>query len=211
MKKICIVGTGGFSREILCLLTDLGEYDNVAAFMEPEFLFKDMNKNQRIMGKPIMSMSSFDSKTQKAVIGTGNSKIRQKVVEEQLAKDTEYPTIIHPNAIVSKWAKIGKGSIICAGTVITSQINIGDFAQLNLGTTIGHDCVIGDYFTTAPGVNISGICNFGQHVYFGTSSATRQGVNICDNVVIGMGAMVIKNIKESGTYIGMPAKKLQIR
>jgi sugar O-acyltransferase (sialic acid O-acetyltransferase NeuD family) len=209
-KKICIVGTGGFSREVLCLLTDLGEYDNVDAFMEPEFLFKDMDQNQLIMGKPIISMNSFNPSTQTAVVGTGDSQIRQKVVEKQLPKETEYPTIIHPNAIVSRWAEIGRGSIICAGTIITSQIKIGDFAQLNLGTTIGHDCKIDDYFTTAPGANISGICNIGKHVYFGTSAATRQGVNICDNVLIGMGAMVIKNIKEEGTYIGTPAKKFKI-
>lgn len=90
---------------------------------------------------------------------------------------------------------------------MTCQIKIGDFAQLNLGTTIGHDCIIGDFFTTAPSVNISGICNIGKKVYFGTSAAIRQNLKVCDNVNIGMGAMVVKDITEPGTYVGIPAKK----
>lgn len=208
-KKISIVGTGGFSREVLCLLTDLDLYEKVDFFMEPDFIFKDLDNTKNIMGKKIIPMSEFNPASHSVIIGTGNSSIRQKVVEEQLPEETEYPTIIHPTATVSKWVEFGKGCIICAGSIITSQIKIGDFAQLNLGTTIGHDCNIGNYFTTAPSVNISGICNIGNHVYFGTGAATRQGIDICDNVVIGMGAMVIKNIKEKGIYAGIPAKRIK--
>ena len=68
---------------------------------------------------------------------------------------------------------------------------------------------MGDFFTTAPSANISGNCNFGDCVYFGTNSAVRQGVKICDNVTIGMGGVVVKDITEEGVYIGNPLKKLE--
>ena len=100
-------------------------------------------------------------------------------------------------------------SIICSGTIITTNVKLGKHTHLNLHTTIGHDCVIGDYFTTAPGVQISGNENIGNRVYFGTRSCVKQKITICDDVIIGMNAGVVKNITESGTYIGTPAKKIK--
>jgi UDP-3-O-[3-hydroxymyristoyl] glucosamine N-acyltransferase len=99
-------------------------------------------------------------------------------------------------------------SIITAGCILTCDIKIGKHSQLNLHTTIGHDCVIGNYFTTTPACNISGICTFGDCVYLGTNSSVRQGITICDEVTVGMGGVVVKNINEPGTYVGNPAKRL---
>jgi sugar O-acyltransferase (sialic acid O-acetyltransferase NeuD family) len=207
-KKIIIIGTGGFAREILCLISDLGRYEEVACFMETDDIWAEKWQNESIMGIPVRPRSEFDPDLYCVTIGIGNSIFREKVLNE-LPQNTEYITLIHPSVVISKWIEIGEGAIICAGSILTSQIKIGKQAQLNLHTTIGHDCEIGDFFTTAPGVNISGICNFGNHVYFGTSSAVRQNISICDNVTIGMGGMVVKNITEAGTYVGMPAKKLE--
>lgn len=92
---------------------------------------------------------------------------------------------------------------------MTCNIEIGQQAHINLNTTIGHDCIIGNYFTTAPSANISGNCHFGNRVYFGTNSCVRQGVNIYDDVTIGMGGVVVKDIQSSGVYIGNPLKQLQ--
>ncbi len=207
MENICIVGTGGFAREVLCLIDDLSRYNEVNAFLEPDDIWEKNWQHKKIMGIPVLPYSSFNPMQTKVAIGIGNSKIRQKIVEQELPKNTVYETLIHPTAVVSRWCNIGAGSIITAGCILTCQINLGQQAHLNLDTTIGHDCNIDDYFTTAPSVNISGICNIGKHVYFGTGAATRQGIEISDNVLIGMGAMVVKNIVESGTYVGIPAKK----
>jgi len=207
MKNICIIGTGGFAREVLCIMDDLGIYDEINCFMEPDTIYKEHWRGKEIMGIPVRPQSSFNPEKEMAIVGIGDPSLRKKVVS-QLPEQTRYKSLIHPSAVISKWATIGEGAIICAGCIITCQINIGDQAHLNLNTTIGHDCEIGDYFTTAPGVNISGICNFGEKVYFGTGAATKQGIIITDDVTIGMGAMVVKNIKESGVYVGIPAKKI---
>jgi UDP-3-O-[3-hydroxymyristoyl] glucosamine N-acyltransferase len=105
--------------------------------------------------------------------------------------------------------EIGKGSIITMGSIVTCNVAIGDHSQLNLHTTIGHDCRIGHYFTTAPGAHISGECEIGHNVYFGTNASVRQGVRICDDVTIGMGGVVVKDIVEAGVYIGNPLRKLE--
>tara|TARA_B100000676_G_scaffold286039_1_gene315243 strand:+ start:695 stop:1324 length:630 start_codon:yes stop_codon:yes gene_type:complete len=207
MKKIVIAGTGGFAKEVLSTLYDLGKINLFDGFIEPKNFFKKEQSLEKIMGFPVLNSLQVKQETHDIIIGIGNPLIREKVYKE-LGDGFKYPNIIHPSAIVSQWVNIGMGAVICSGVIITCDIKIGNFCQLNLNTTIGHDCIIGDYFTTAPNANISGSCIFGNSVYFGTSSAVKQGVSICDNVTIGMGAIVLKDICNSGIYIGNPLRKL---
>jgi sugar O-acyltransferase (sialic acid O-acetyltransferase NeuD family) len=208
-KKICIIGAGGFGREVLlCVVdsittTNLKLEDTVCFMVEDEYLVEN-----KIMGIEVIPQSKFDPNLYNVVVAIGDPKTRKRVVES-LPDETTFTTVIHPNAIISDWVQIGEGSIITAGVIITCNIKIGKHSQLNLHTTIGHDCELGDYFTTAPGANISGNCTFGEKVYFGTNASVRQGVSICNDVTIGMGGVVVKNISESGVYIGNPLKKLQ--
>lgn len=208
-RKFLIVGASGFGREVLACLMDCFansdvKIEEIVCFMETDEFHKI---NNQVHGIPVITESQFNPLDFQVVVAIGDPLIRKQVVD-RLPKETKYATIIHPSAIISKYVKIGEGSIITAGTIITTDIVIGKHAHLNLYTTIGHDCVIGDYFTTAPGTNISGICNIGNCVYFGTNSSIRQGINVCDNVTIGMGAIVVKDIIEKGIYIGNPVKKL---
>ena len=207
-KKICIVGDGGFAREVFTLLIDCVKDKNINLKEWIRFMLADKGyQKTSIMGIETICHAEFDPALHQVIIGIGDSKIRERIVNE-LPVNTEYATLIHPNAIISDWVEIAEGSVVCAGSIITCNIKIGKHSQLNLMTTVGHDCQIDDYFTTAPATNISGICTFGKHVYFGTNSSVKQGISICDNVTIGMGAIVVKNINESGVYIGSPAKKM---
>jgi sugar O-acyltransferase (sialic acid O-acetyltransferase NeuD family) len=126
----------------------------------------------------------------------------------ELPADTAFDTLIHPTAVMSQWVEVGAGSVICAGCVLTCQISIGEHCHLNLNTTVGHDCTFGDFCTVAPGTNISGNCEFGNRVDVGTQASFRQHVRICDDAVIGMGTVVVKDIVEAGIYVGVPAKKV---
>ena len=160
-----------------------------------------------IMGLPVIKQSDFNALLYHTVVAISDSKKREKVVQS-LPEDTIYTKIIHNNSLISKWVEIGEGAIISAGVILTHNITIGIHAHLNLQTTIGHDCKIGNYFTSAPGVKISGNCIIGDNVYLGTNSCLKQGIEICDNVVVGMGAVVVKDLSEPGVYVGTPARKL---
>ena len=67
---------------------------------------------------------------------------------------------------------------------------------------------MGKYFTSAPGVRLSGNCFIGENVYFGTNSCTVQGINVNDNIKVGIGSVVVNNLKKSGTYMFNPSKKV---
>jgi sugar O-acyltransferase (sialic acid O-acetyltransferase NeuD family) len=161
----------------------------------------------KVLGISVIKKSEFIPALYDVVVAIGDPWDRKRFVES-MPFETTWATIIHPTAIISKWVEIGEGSIITAGTILTCDIKVGKHAHLNLQTTITHDCEIGDYFTAGPAVHISGNCKIGDCVNIGTTAALRNGISICNNVTIGMGSVVVKNITEEGIYVGNPAKKL---
>ncbi len=198
MKK-GIIGAGGFGREVYWSLNS-SERINTIFFVDDEYWD---NKNDKIL-----PLSLFDPEKYEIVVAVGDPTQRQKIVNT-LPKTTKYFTHIHSTAqIHGNDVEIGEGSIICAGSIITTNVKIGKHCHLNLITTIGHDCVIGNYFTTAPGVQISGNEIIGERVYFGTRSSIKQKLKVCDDVIVGMNAGVVKDITEPGVYVGTPAKKI---
>jgi sugar O-acyltransferase (sialic acid O-acetyltransferase NeuD family) len=204
MKKICIIGASGFAREAYCIIADLGLENDFFAFLQSD----NMYEQGTIFGKEIQPLSKFDPSLHTAVIAIADPKVRE-MVANQMPEGTEYISLIHPSAVISRFnVEIGTGAIICAGSILTCDIKLGKHAILNLATTIGHDCEIGDYFTTTPAVNISGRCKIGNRVYLGTNAALRGHNVICDDVVVGMGAVVLKNIASPGVYVGNPITKL---
>jgi sugar O-acyltransferase (sialic acid O-acetyltransferase NeuD family) len=193
--KLALIGAGGFANEIRAHLKE-----NVICFVD-DIYYKENDDN-------ILPISKFNPKEFELLVAIGDSQKRKEVVE-RLPKETRFTTYIHPTAqIIGSDVKFGKGSIVCAGVIVTSNCIFGEHTHLNLHTSIGHDCRIGDYFTTAPGARVSGNCNIGDVVYVGTNSSIRQKTNICNNVVIGLNAGVVKDINISGTYVGVPAKLL---
>jgi UDP-3-O-[3-hydroxymyristoyl] glucosamine N-acyltransferase len=105
--------------------------------------------------------------------------------------------------------EIGEGSFVGAYSILTTNIKIGKHAILNRGNHIGHNCEIGDYFSSMPSAIVSGNVKIHDLVYMGNNSSIREKIVICNNVIIGMNAGVVKNIDESGTYVGTPAKKIK--
>jgi acetyltransferase-like isoleucine patch superfamily enzyme len=199
MKK-GIIGAGGFGKEIYWSLPMMDRV-NTIFFVDDKYYNGD--------DPLILPLSQFDPNEYEVVVAIGDSNDRQRMVNS-LPNNTKYFTYIHPTVqIHGPDVVIGEGSIICAGSIITTNVKIGKHAHLNLITTIGHDCVIGDYFTTAPGVQISGNEVIGNRVYFGTRSCIKQKIKICDDVIIGMNAGVVNHITESGVYVGTPAKKIK--
>ena len=199
MKK-GIIGAGGFAKEVYWSLEPKDRI-NTIFFVDDEY-YKGNDKL-------ILPISKFNPEEYEIVIAIANPEDRQKIIE-RLPKKTKYFTHIHSSCIIlGDDVEIGEGSIICAGVIITTNVKLGKHVHLNLHTTIGHDCRIGDYFTTAPGAKISGNCLINDLVYVGTNSSIREKLTICDNVIIGMNGVVVKNINKPGTYVGVPVNRIK--
>lgn len=201
MKQLCIFGTGGFAKEVYWLALQCNRSINC---------FIDLDNKNSLCGIPVKNEDDFNPDLHTAIVAVGSPHLRKKIVNKILSKYDEsvFDTLISPNAnLMSKdTISIGVGSVICANCILTGNIKLGAHAQLNLSSTIGHDTVVGDFFTTAPGAHISGNVTTGNCVYFGTNSSSIENIHICNDVTVGAGACVTKNIFDSGIYVGIPAK-----
>lgn len=204
IKKIAIIGFGGYSREIACNLPR-HTYDFFVSKTNYDNYNNDFKEYNNIYCIDDLNIDKY-----KILPAIGDPKTREKIVKT-FPKSIEFFTYIDKNAIIldKNTIKIGKGSIINAGSILTTNINLGDFSHVNLNSTIGHDVVSGNYLTTAPGVHISGDTSIGKNVYFGTGSILRNKLSICNNVTIGMNSVINKDILEEGVYVGIPAKKIK--
>ena len=192
MEKV-IIGAGGFAREIKSALG----LNDIKFFVDD--LFIDEKNN-------IFGLSNLDIEKHIAIIAIGSPEEREKI-KKRLPNNLEYFTYIDRRAIIlDKNINIGKGSIICAGAVLTTNIKNEEHVIINLNVTIGHDTRINDFTTVSPGANISGNCLIGKKNYIGSNSCIREGISLCDNVIVGLNGAVTANIQESGIYIGIPAK-----
>jgi sugar O-acyltransferase (sialic acid O-acetyltransferase NeuD family) len=191
-----LIGAGGFAREIRAEVV-INYGNTLKMYVDDEYCIEGLYR-----------ISEFDPKSQSALIAVGNP-ADKKILLAKLPEETEFWNYISPRAYVINNITIGKGTIICAGTIITDNVIIGNHVHLNLHTTIGHDAVLGDFVTTAPNVNISGNVTIKDGVYLGTASCIKEKLTICEDVVLGMNASVVKDITESGTYVGIPAKKIK--
>ena len=143
-------------------------------------------------------------------IGIGDPRIKAKIISRLTNENLSFPTLIHPNALVSNDdVKIGKGTIICAGCIITCNIKIGDFVTLNLCCTVGHDTIIDNYASFMPTVNISGEVEIEEGVYVGTGAKIINQLKIGEYTIVGSGAVVSKSLPAKCTAVGIPAKPIK--
>jgi sugar O-acyltransferase (sialic acid O-acetyltransferase NeuD family) len=192
MKK-AIIGFGGHAREVKAQINE-----NVTFFVDDSYVSKET--------KPL---SKFDPYEYEVMIAISDPITRKSIVDK-LPAQTKYFTFIHPTCLIlDKNIEIGVGSFIGAYSILTTNIFLGKHSILNRMCQIGHDSYLDDFSTLMPGVIISGNCKFGKGCYFGSNSSVREKITICDDVTIGLSSGVVKNIIETGTYGGVPAKKIK--
>lgn len=202
MKSICIFGAGGSARETSWIAQRCG-YE-VAALL-------DLQDGESYGEIPVLAENFFDKTKHLAVVAIGSSARRKKIVNNIASKHGDvFISLIDPSVLMlSPNITIGNGAVIAPQCVLTCDIIVGEFCQINIGSSIMHDVQAGSFFTTAPGVRINGKVKIGDMVYFGSNASTKEEISITDQVVIGAGACVVKDITESGVYVGIPAKRLK--
>lgn len=210
MKKIAIIGAGGFGREVKMLIEDINEKNNQFEIIG---FYDDKEYETEINGLPylggINNINEIDYPLYVAV-AIGDPKIKKKIVERIINKNIEYPNLIHPSVIIGRDnVNLGRGNIICAGVIITVNIEIEDFIILNLSCTVGHDTQIKKYSSFMPTVNISGEVIINEGVYVGTGAKIINLLEIGQDTIVGAGAIVSKSLPANCTAVGIPAKPIK--
>src|SRR5690606_14461477 len=143
-------------------------------------------------------------------IVVGEPSTRKKIVEKLEGPGVRFPNLIHPGVLLGSDAfSLGKGNIICAGCIISVNIDTLDFVILNLSCTFGHDTVINSYSSFMPSVNISGEVVIEEGVYVGTGAKIINQLEIGEYSIVGAGAVVAKSLPAYCTAVGIPAKPIK--
>jgi sugar O-acyltransferase (sialic acid O-acetyltransferase NeuD family) len=206
-KQLVIYGAGGLGRELSVWIKKIPDYD-LLGFVDDNLNEGSIVDGVRIIGGAT-SISSF--KELHVVIGVGDPESRLKIAEKLVSFPMiKFPALIHPRAIIEdvSTTKIGEGTIITAGCVLTTGINIGKHVLINLNSTMGHDCFVGDCTCIMPGVNISGMVKIGKGVLVGTGASLLNNLAVGDRCKVGAGAVVIRSLPENCTAVGVPAKTI---
>lgn len=208
MDKIVVIGGGGHAKVVISILKKIYKY-KIYGYTDP--VDKGDILSIPYLGKDTILQDLINKKDVRlAVIGIGqlgDSLIRQKKVHELKNMGYEFPKIISPQAILNEDVFIADGTVVMDNVTINTGVTIGGYCIINTGSIIEHDCVLGEHVHLAPGTIISGGVKIGKNVFVGAGSTIIHSIYVNDNCIIGAGALVTKDIKISGTYIGVPARK----
>lgn len=209
MNLLAIVGAGGFGREVMPIARKVRPVGCEVVFVvERESPMPDVN------GHRVMLMDQFvalNGVVKGFNIAIGDSMTRLRIAERLSNVGVTPIAMVDPTVWQGDANEIGEGAILCPFVTITSNARIGRFFHANLYSYVAHDCVIGDFVTFAPGVKCNGNVSIEDHAYIGAGAILKQGIpgkplRIGARAVIGMGAVVTRDVPPGTTVIGNPAR-----
>lgn len=214
MKKIIILGAGGQGRETVQLIKDINnvrpEWEVLGYLDDTPSIHGEIRNGFPVLG-PLDLLAEPCFRDVFVICGIGSPQVKKKVIEhiKQWQPTAQFATLIHPTAVCGDENKIGEGTTICAGSVITTNVTIGEHVLINYGCTVGHDCVIEDYAAVLPGANLSGNVTVREGAQISAGAVVIPGMEIGEYTVVGAGAVVTKPLPAHCTAVGVPARPIK--
>jgi sugar O-acyltransferase (sialic acid O-acetyltransferase NeuD family) len=200
MAEIIIVGAGGQGREALDICSASGR--NVIAFCE-----EGPPKNKKVKGLPVWNIDDLPASNTddyEVVLAVGSPGLKRRLSRK--ITGFSFATLVHPSAIIAGNVRVNEGTIICAGAVLTTDIEIARHVTVNVASTISHDCVIEDYVTCSPNCSLSGNVTLEEGCFVGVGATVIEKVRVGRGTVVAAGAVVINDVPEGVLVAGIPAQ-----
>ena len=200
MNRLIIIGAGGHGKVIADTALKIG-YTNIC--------YIDDHAKGDVMGFPVIGISAdierLNDGSTDFSIGIGNNAVRKAIAEMY---HVNWVSIVHPSARIAFNAEIGKGTVVMANAVVNVCATIGEHCIINTGAIVEHDNVIENYAHISPNVVLGGTVRIGSLTHVGLGATVINNTEICSDCIIGAGSVVAKSIEESGTYVGVPIRKI---
>lgn len=202
-KKIVIIGAGGHGK-VVANIAKLNGYEQIL-FLDDGGT-KNTNGMYPIVGttEEIVNYRDYDF-----IVAIGNNQIRKKITDNLFEQSFKVVNLVHPTAVIDDTAIMGLGSVVMANAVINACAKLGKGCIVNTSATVDHDDVLGDYVHVCPGAHIAGTVAIGNEAWIGIGASVINNVTIASNCMIGAGSVIVKNLSESGTYVGVPARRIR--
>ena len=194
-EKIVLIGGGGHCKSVIDVVEQENKYEIIGIIDTKE------NIGKRVLGYQIIGCDNDLSEVFKicknAVISVGHIKsnsLRVSLFEKSKKIGFNMPTIISPLAYVSRYSKIGEGSVVFHHALINSNVEVGKNCIINTKALIEHDSIIGDNCHISTASVINGGVVVKENTFFGSNAISKENIEIGENCIIGGGASVMKSL-----------------
>jgi len=213
MKRIYILGVNGNARDVLETISLLAKqqpgFPTVGGFLDDRIAV-----GTRVDGVPVCGKIADATKLSNAcfvnAIGSPESYLHKAdILRKSGIVPKDFVTVIHPSAAVSSSAKIDKGSVILSHVSVGAGVRVGRHVMVLQNCVLSHDSVLEEGAVLATGVRLSGEVHVGKGAYLGSSVVVRGGLKIGARALVGLGAVVTKNIPSDEIWCGNPARFLR--
>lgn len=213
-SKVILIGAGQHCNVVMYNIAAEGKYE-VACIAEVD----ESKWHTTVNGVYVEPFKNFDVEAMRRIeekyktnlffISFGAMRWRKKVFEFVSQNGWQAVNIIHPDAVVSSTARIGKGVLIECGCLITPSPVIGNNVVVNTGSQVNHDNIVEDHVYIASGVILSGGVTIGNNTLLDDGVVVTLGKKIGKNSLIGAGAVVTKDIPDRVVAYGNPCKVIR--
>jgi sugar O-acyltransferase (sialic acid O-acetyltransferase NeuD family) len=202
--KLIIIGASGHGKVVADIAIKMNKWQSIAFLDDDESIKTSMGLE--VIGRTADAFTYKDEADFFVAIGSNTT--REKIQEKLIEQGINVICLIHPSAVIGTNVEIGFGSVVMAGVVINSSSRIGNGCIINTSSSLDHDNVIEDYVHISPGVRAAGSVRVGKGSWIGIGSVISNNVNIYSGCKVGAGAVVVKDITEPGTYVGVPVRRV---
>lgn len=211
MKNLLIIGAGGFGRELYQWCKEINAVTpkwSIRGFLDDNLEALDgIDCDINVVGTIKDWQPSYD---EEFVLGIAEPTTKEKIVSLLESKGASFVSVIHPEAKIGDFNKLGKGVVIYPGARVTVNATIGDFATILDLATVGHDAIVGNFTTVCGSCGINGHVAVADHVFIGSHVTVAPGCKIGSGAYVGGGSVVVKNVRAGYRVFGNPAKKLML-
>ncbi len=201
-KDVIVVGAGGHAKVIADIVRKSG--DNLVGFLDDTKEAGTEFFDAFVLG----TVDSYLEYLEKEfIIAIGNNATRENIAAKM--KNVTFYTAIHPTAVIGEGVMVGEGTCVMANAVINADAKVGKHCILNTASVVEHDNVLSDFVHISPVAALAGTVTVGKRTHVGVGAKVKNNTHICADVTVGAGAVVINNITEEGTYVGVPARKVK--
>ncbi len=203
-NKLIIIGASGHGKVAADIAKKMNKWQQIFFLDDDEAVRHSLGIDVIGKSNDVLSyITDYD-----IFVAIGNNKIREKFQSHLKMSGASIPLLVHPNAVIGENVEMGAGTVVMAGAVINCCSRIGVGCIVNTGAIIDHDSIIEDYVHISPGAHLAGTVKVGKGTWLGIGSVVSNNLNITNCCIIGAGAVVVRDILDAGTYIGVPARKV---
>ena len=201
MNNLLIIGTGGHARTLIDSVLSSGQI--LSGLIDINY----KKQKEDILGVKVLGgveiLKNFNPKKTSIIIAIGDNGKREEWFLQLKERGFSFTSVIHSTAILSKYASVGEGVFIGCGAIVNAEAIIGDNAIINNGVIVEHEVKIGKNCHLAPGVMVGGRVLIGNNTFIGIGSSIADYINIGQDSIIGAGSVIVKNVKDNSTVVGV--------